>query len=276
MIRFRPAPPLDRYIECFWWSHRDEPQEHSEHMLPSGAAQMVFALHDSPILCRASSHGDVMAWSHAIVHGPQSSYYVAGCKPKGSTLGVSFRPGAAGAVLGVGMEDLADRHVPLDAIWGSRGVDLHHALMSACEPRELIELLERSLSARIHRPLLIHPAVAPAIASCSTGLPVPARVADAQCASGYSPRHFIALFRSAVGLSPKQYYRIRRFNYAVRAVMARDGQGFGDIAAAAGYSDQAHFVREFREFTGVTPTRYRPSGVDRPLHHRTEGHPASR
>src|ERR1700677_761623 len=131
MSRHRPAPPLDRYIECFWWSHRDEPQDDSEHMLPSGGAQLLFALHETPILCRRAA--DSIAWSGSIVHGPQSSYYLAGPKPRGSVVGVSFRPGAAGAVLGASMVELADRHIALDAIWGSRGVDLHQRLKSAAD-----------------------------------------------------------------------------------------------------------------------------------------------
>jgi AraC-like DNA-binding protein len=274
LIRYRPAPPLDRYIECFWWSHRDEPQEHSEHMLPSGGAQLLFALHETPILRRPSADGNWVTWSGSIVHGPQSSYYVTGAKPKGGVVGVSFRPGAAGAVLGASMAELADRHVALDAIWGRRGVDLHHRLMSTAEPKDVFRILEQSLSARIHRPLLIHPAVAHALAPQAARVSSQARVTDVQRASGYSPRHFIALFRSAVGLNPKRYYRIQRFNFAVRSVAAADGQGFGDIAAAAGYSDQAHLIREFREFAGVAPTRYRPSAVDRPLHHRAAPQPA--
>jgi AraC-like DNA-binding protein len=232
-------------------------------MLPSGGAQLLFTLHDTPILCHPSASGNSIAWSGSIVHGPQSSYYVAGPKPTGSTVGVSFRPGAAGAVLGASMKELADRHVALDAIWGTRGVDLRHRLMSAAEPKEVFRILEQSLSARIYRPLLIHPAVAHALAS----RPSLVRIADLHRDSGYSPRHFIALFRSAVGFNPKHYYRIRRFNSAVGRMAAGDGQGFGDIAAAAGYSDQAHMTREFREFAGVTPTKYRPSGADRPLHH---------
>lgn len=266
MSRYRPAPPLDGYVECFWWSHREEPQFDSEHMLPSGGAQLVFALHETPILCRPSAAENSSAWSGSVVHGPQSSYYVAGPKPKGAILGVSFRPGGAGAVLGASMAELTGRHVTLDAIWGTRGADLRHRLMSAADPTTMFRILERSLSARIHRPLLIHPAVAHALA----GHPVdgsPPRVAEIQRASGYSPRHFIALFRSTVGLNPKHYYRIRRFNAAVRS-MAGGGQRLGDIAAAAGYSDQAHLIREFREFAGVAPTQYRPGGVDRPLHHR--------
>jgi AraC-like DNA-binding protein len=201
---------------------------------------------------------------------------VAGTKPRGGSVGVSFRPGAAGAVLGASMEELADRHVALDAIWGTRGVDLHHRLMSATEPKDIFRILEQSLTARIHRPLLIHPAVAHALAPRAATVSSQVRVTDVQRASGYSPRHFIALFRSAVGLNPKHYYRIRRFNFAVRRMAAADGQGFGDIAAAAGYSDQAHLIREFREFAGVAPTRYRPSAVDRPLHHRAATEPGPR
>jgi len=273
MCRYRPAPPLDRYIECFWWSHRDEPQDDSEHMLPSGGAQLLFALHERPISCRPSSAEHASAWSGSMVHGPQSSYYVAGAKPRGGIVGVSFRPGAAGSVLGASMAELADRHMALEAIWGSRGVDLQHRLMAAADPNTMFRILEQSLSARIHRPLLVHPAVAQALASRpGEGS---ARVDDVQRASGYSPRHFIALFRSAVGLNPKHYYRIRRFNSAVRSLAAGRGQGLGDIAAAVGYSDQSHLTREFREFAGVAPTQYRPSGSDRPLHHRAAAKPGS-
>src|ERR1700761_419304 len=228
MSRYRPAPPLDRYIECFWWSHRYEPQDNSEHMLPSGGAQLLFALHEIPILCR-SSHAE-RSWSGSIVHGPQSSYYVAGPKPKGGVVGVSFRPGAAGPVLGVSMAELADRHVPLEAIWGSRGVDLRQRLMSSADPTAMFRILEQSLSVRLHRPLLIHPAVAQALIARPADA-APARVADVQRASGYSAKHFISLFRSAVGLNPKHYYRIRRFNSAVRSMAAGDGQSLGDLAA---------------------------------------------
>jgi AraC-like DNA-binding protein len=267
MSRYRPAPPLDRYVECFWWSQRDEPQDAAEHMLPSGGAQLVFALHETPISCRPSGAEHSSAWSGSIVHGPQSSYYLAGPKPAGAAVGVSFRPGAAGAMLGTPLGELADRHVPLEAIWGARGVDLWQGLMAAADPQAMFRLLERSLSARIQRPLLMHPAVAHALVPRPAD-GSPARVAELQRTSGYSPRHFIALFRSAVGLNPKHYFRIRRFNATLPSMAV--GGSLTDIAAAAGYSDQAHLSREFREFAGVTPTEYRPLGADRPLHHRAE------
>jgi AraC-like DNA-binding protein len=272
LMRYRPASPLDRYIDCFWWSHRNEAQHHGEHMLPSGGVQLLFALHQTPILCSSSATGESIAWSGSMVHGPQSRYFLSGAKPKGAFVGVAFRPGAGGAVLGASMAELADRHVGLDAIWGARGRDLQERLMSMTQPTEIFRVLEESLSARIYRPLLMHPAVAQALASRSAASP--SRVADLQQASGYSPKHFIAVFRSAVGLTPKQYFRIRRFNSVVRRIAAGAGGGLADLAAAAGYSDQAHMTREFREFAGVTPTAYRCTGQDSPLHHRVVETPA--
>jgi AraC-like DNA-binding protein len=267
LIRYRPTAPLDRHVECFWWSRRAQPDPHAEHMLPSGRAQLVFAMHETPIAWRAVASGRWTDWSRCIVHGPQSSFYIAGPKPAGVSVGVSFRPGAAGAVLGVSLEELADRHVELASIWGSRGLDLHHQLMTTREPERAFRILEENLLARIYRPLLLHPAVGQALAAPAGSLSS-ARVANLQRASGYSPKHFINLFRLGVGIRPKHYYRIRRFNCVVEAMAAGRHCGLGDLAAAAGYSDQAHLTRDFKEFAGVTPTQYQPSAADRPLHHR--------
>lgn len=268
MIRYRPAAPLDRHVQFFWWSRRDTLQDCCERILPSGGVQLLFALHETPIICLPSPPSTRrIEWSGSVVHGPQWSYYVAGPKPPGAVAGVAFRPGAAGAVLGVAMPDLAGDHVTLSALWGKRGQELHERLMAAADPMEVFRILEQNLSARIQRPLLMHPAIAHAFRSYSPTWS-PARITDVQREAGFSPKHFIALFRAAVGLTPKHYYRIQRFNNVLRCLASGVDCNLADIAASAGYSDQAHLTREFREFAGFTPTQYRPAGSDRPLHHR--------
>jgi AraC-like DNA-binding protein len=268
LIRYRPAAPLDRYVEWFWWSHRDQPQDHEEYMLPSGRAHLVFLLHDQPVVCAPGAAGKPLAGTRSVVHGPQSGYFRAAAKPAGAAVGVSFRPGAAGALLGAPLEEFADRHVGLEAIWGSRASVLRQRLMGAAGPPEVFRILASGLGARIHRPLLMHPAIEHALASRSAAGTAPAAVASLQRASGYSPRHFIGLFRAAVGLAPKHYTRIRRFNAAVSSLAAVDGPALSEIAAMHGYADQSHLTREFREFAGVTPARYAPEDRGRPLHHR--------
>jgi AraC-like DNA-binding protein len=184
-------------------------------------------------------------------------------------LGASFRPGMAAAILGASLPELRDRHVSLEELWGYRGLDLHERLAAIRDPREVCRALEVELIARIHRPLLIHPAVAYALRPNRSD-PWPRRVDEIQQRSGYSPRHFIELFHSAVGLTPKHYYRVRRFSSAL-ARLARatsdDEVKLADLALAAGYSDQAHFSREFRELAGVAPSTYRPRAADSEHHH---------
>jgi AraC-like DNA-binding protein len=269
LIRHRPAAPLDAYIECLWWSRRDQAENSGEHMLPSGSAQLILALHETPIICRpnaASSRSIV--WSRGIVHGPQWSYYQSCAKPSGVVAGVAFRPGVAGAILGIPIAELTDRHIPIDALWGARGNDLREQLLAAASPTRVFRVLEGELIARLERPLLIHPAIAQALAVQSSGW-AHSRVADIQRDVGYSPKHFIALFRAAVGLTPKHYYRVKRFNTVLRHIAANADESLADLAASTGYSDQSHLTREFREFAGVTPTQYRPRDPGSILHHRS-------
>ena len=271
-VRHRPSAPLDAVVECLWWSQRDEPQTVHEHMLPAGTAQLIVALHDTPILCRPrSASAAPMVWSGGIVHGPQWHHYVSGPKPRGAVVGVSFRAGAAGAVLGVPIGELTDRHVTVDALWGAQGRELRERLMAAANPASMFRILEGELTARLRWPLLLHPAVAHAL------MPRPAwpsaRVTDIQRRSGYSPRHFIALFREAVGLTPKHYFRIRRFTTVLQRLAGAGTTKLADLAAQAGYADQAHLTREFRDFAGITPTLYRPMSPDGLLHHRLPAEP---
>jgi AraC-like DNA-binding protein len=271
-VRYCPTAPLGRYIACFWWSRRTTVQDYCEHILPSGGVQLLFALHDTPILCLPNSPMvRRIEWTHSLIHGPQGNHYVAGPKPCGTTVGVAFHPGAAGAVLGVGMTDLADDHVSLSALWGRRGEDLLDRLMAAATPKEIFCILEREFSGRLQRSLLVHPAVAHALKPDVFGAQI--RVSEIQRESGYSPRHFIALFRTAVGLTPKHYYRIQRFNSVLRRLASGGNGELAQIAVSAGYSDQAHLTRDFREFAGITPTQYRPGGSQRHLHHRASARP---
>jgi AraC-like DNA-binding protein len=81
---------------------------------------------------------------------------------------------------------------------------------------------------------------------------------------GWSHKHLITRFRQQVGMPPKTAARLMRFDRMVRRLTDRPAR-WPDIAAASGYADQAHFIREFREFTGTTPAAYvaRASAITR-------------
>ena len=188
-------------------------------------------------------------------------------------MGVAFRPGLAGIILGAPMTEFTDRHVGLDTLWGRRGEDLRDQLSSAAEPAAIFRVLERELTKRLRLPAQLHPAVAHALGGHRDAWS-PLRVADVQREVGYSPRHFVALFNAAVGLTPKHFYRVKRFISVLRGLANGQSGGIAELAGAVGYSDQAHLTREFREFAGITPTQYRPRSRDSLLHQQIQD-PAS-
>jgi AraC-like DNA-binding protein len=143
---------------------------------------------------------------------------------------------------------------------------MQERLAAIREPMDVCRALEADLIARIRRPLLIHPAIAYALRAGS-GSP---RVDQIQQRTGYSPRHFIELFHSTVGLTPKHFYRVQRFSSALTRLARGMGEGgarLADVASAAGYADQAHFSREFRELAGVAPSTYCPANATSEHHH---------
>jgi AraC-like DNA-binding protein len=75
--------------------------------------------------------------------------------------------------------------------------------------------------------------------------------------TGWSRRHLLTRFREQVGLAPKQAARVLRFERAARLVLSPPGGPITDVAAACGYADHAHLVREFRTLAGCTPSQYR-------------------
>jgi transcriptional regulator GlxA family with amidase domain len=96
----------------------------------------------------------------------------------------------------------------------------------------------------------------PLVAYVARGLDDGASVAEVVEAVGFSHRHVASVFREHVGLSPKRYGRVRR---VVRAIADRSG-GLAQVAASAGFADQAHLTREVRAIVGVTPRELRGAG----------------
>jgi methylphosphotriester-DNA--protein-cysteine methyltransferase len=71
-----------------------------------------------------------------------------------------------------------------------------------------------------------------------------------------STRQLERVFRDHVGLGPKTYSRLVRFDRTVRGIQRRGALSWTHFALIHGYSDQAHFINDFKEFAGVTPVQF--------------------
>ena len=83
-----------------------------------------------------------------------------------------------------------------------------------------------------------------------------ARVHDVSCRLGLSQRRFIQLFAAEVGLTPKLYCRIRRFQRARELVRNVEAPDWTRVAFDCGYFDQSHLIRDFHAFSGLSPESY--------------------
>jgi AraC-like DNA-binding protein len=132
-------------------------------------------------------------------------------------------------------------------------VRVRDRLGEARSASERLDLFEDALAARLPRVRALHPAVAHGMRRISTG----ASVGDVVEESGYSHRHFIGLFRGAVGFAPKTFVRLLRLQKVLALFARKSGDSLAQVAFEAGYSDQAHLTREFRDLTTLSPGEYR-------------------
>ncbi len=91
-------------------------------------------------------------------------------------------------------------------------------------------------------------------------------VGRAAALTGLSDRRLRSEFRAELGMSPKRYARLRRFESAVACVRSRSPRRLSDVAADLGYADQSHMTRDFAEFAGVTPGSLHGDGSTSPNH----------
>lgn len=256
-----PHPALRPFVRSIWARAERGPcvPGAREHVLPTGLMHLVIRLSPDPIAIWEGA--ERRSLGHAVVGGARSTYYLKDVSAPSTAVGAQLEPGAARLLFGVSADELAERHTPLDDVWGANAAGLRERLGDAPSLASRLDLFEAYLLARLPRVRLVHPAVVDALAHVAER-PIAAVVER----SGYSHRAFIQLFRGAVGLAPKAYARVARFQRAVDLLVRARQLSIADAALAAGYADQAHLSREFVVLAGVSPASYRALRLASPNH----------
>jgi AraC-like DNA-binding protein len=173
----------------------------------------------------------------------------------GRQAGVEIRLTPLGALrlLGLPPSELAHRVVEIDALDGRALTQLAERLAVAPDWPERFGLIDAELLRRAAEGPQADPAVRWAWRQLADAH---GQVAVGVLAEeiGWSRRHFVARFHQQVGLAPKQAARVLRFNRAVHLLTAGDPTTVSAVAAACGYTDHSHLVREFHDMAGCTPT----------------------
>ena len=246
----RPVPALADRVECFWFAEDPAAGEGTpERVLPDGCIEWIFHL--------GSAYFEVSSgWKHlqpaSFVVGPTVRPITIAASGPVATLGVRFRPGGARGLLPP-LSEFAEAFPTPREIWGAGAGTIEEEVADTSDARSRIAALERFLSKRRGQAKPGTPRLSAAIGLIlsSRGRASISRIARRL---GCSPRQLEREFGAGVGLTPKELSRIIRCQNLLRLAGRRPDSSWADLAARCGYADQAHLVREFKAFSGATPT----------------------
>jgi len=201
-------------------------------------------------------------FSGGLVSGTYQSSFVIDAQQHAAVIGVHFRPAGAYPFLGAVTGELADTHVDLETLWGRAAIELRERLCAAREPAERFSLLEQALIAHLFRPMEHHYAVNYAL-SAFARIDLALSVRDVAQGAGLSQRRFIQVFAREIGLPPKLFCRVKRFQKALALVQRNKAPDWMQLVVDCRYFDQSHLIRDFRFFSGLSPMEYLQLRSDR-------------
>lgn len=253
---FQIAPPaaLAPFVECVW-GVRGSAEYHVEAVVPNGAMELMVSLGPRQKVVAFGERTVDETFDTAWLAGIQDQRLVHASEHGSDHISVRFRPGGAHAFFGLPMDELTNRVIPLGDLIGDDAIGLRDRI--GIEATD--EARARSFASwLLERRMPVHPHFGTVrraidlVRGSARGL----RVADLCDRLGLSNRHLIEQFRRTVGLAPKTYARIERFQRVVESCRGRGDVCWSRLAVRHGYADQSHLIREFRRLSAVTPSEF--------------------
>jgi AraC-like DNA-binding protein len=258
-LEHTPAPPLNRFVRALWYARAPQPGHRRERILPSGNIQVLLNLADEHLHGCAEGQPEQKS-PPAIVVGARSTYEIVNTADMADLIGLVFEPGQFPVFAFDAADLFSNRFVALEDIWGREARTLRDRLRDLPHPESRLRCFEQFLSqafvgATLRPRPSHHRAVDYALRQFALG-PSVATVRDVARSTGWSERRFSQVFREQVGLPPKVWFRLQRFQRAVRQLHTGVDVPWARLALDCGFYDQSHFANEFRAFSGVDITTY--------------------
>ena len=250
-----PAPPLDRFIDDIYCL-TGVPRHRRLNVPPMPSAHLLINLAGAIRLYDSDPAVPPAAFTDGWFMGVWTRRFLIEYPTPVRVVGVHFKPWGISPFVDMPSSELRDRWLPVDAVW-ERSLDrMRDRIASATSTGEILQILEDELRSRLvpasSRGLELVDHTAGRL-EASWGAVSVGALADS---AGVSGNHLATQFKSHLGVTPKRVARIYRFARLILSVDALHPVDWSQLAEAAGYFDQAHFSKEFKDFTGHTPTAY--------------------
>lgn len=255
----RPGGCLSPYVESVIYSKGSQLTDLLHHTVPDGTTQLIIDFSEHPVYLirsRTNAQPDATDISGSCwVTGIQRTALINKYSDRLTQVIVRFRPGALSLFTPVPQRLLADQCLPAEAVFGPGVHVLWDQVAHAADAKAALSAVSGYLAG------LLSPEPTGYAAAAHVAQQPQAPLGQVIADTGYSAKHFIERFKQFFGLTPKELQRIRRLAASMTDLeLASSGVNWPEMACRHGYYDQAHFIREFRTFLGMTPNEYLRSG----------------
>lgn len=254
-----PSFPLCEYIGALIYYDGIDPIHQMDRFLPDGNTEMIINLNDRPQhIYDNETLKVIQTCQRAWISGVRTQPITIPSGQGSRMLIVAFKRGKAYPFYSPPMSEFTDQVIEAEDVFGVRVLHLREQLLACTSPEQMFALMEMFLL-RQSRGNFPSDVASRCVEYALAQIMEQSRRVDFEQLSlqiGYSQKHFISMFKQQVGIPPKQYMKIMRFQNAILQIERSGSALWSEIALQSGFYDQAHFIHEFKSFSGFTPGEY--------------------
>jgi AraC-like DNA-binding protein len=248
---FAPSAELADFVKCYWnleGGRESTPPRNT--IVPDGTMKLIF--HYADTYRHHPPHGPSLVLPNCFLIGQLTRPYVV--EPLGVTgsFVVRFHPNGFLPFTTIPLKAMENTAVPLEKLFGAEGTALEDSILRASSTPERIERVEAFLLNRLTNQQTVDQVVE-ATVKVIFATKGQFKVNEMSEQANINRRQLARKFSAAIGLSPKQLAKTIRIQAALKTLLAEKVNSLTDLAYENEYFDQAHFIKEFKEFTGITP-----------------------
>ncbi len=252
---FQPHTDLDLFVNCYWTLQVPAAVNPTrQRIIPDGLIEMAFILGDD--IKRYTSVDEYILQPRAMILGQtMEPFYI---EPTGyvNTFSIRFYPYGIAHLVKINLKSLANKETPLETIIGkSEANEIEKQIINARDTDQRIEIIENFIRGRITKPLVIDDLVESTLDAIFESIgskSINSLLKDTPSLR----RNLERKFMREIGVSPKQFGKIVRFQAALKMLLNEKPENLTNIAHQFEYYDQAHFIKDFKDFTGIIPKEF--------------------
>ncbi len=251
-----PKPPLNQFVECFIYQEAFDPAHSVERFLPDGNVEIIIDLHDQPkYIYDNKTLREIQACRRVWASGVRTEPITIPSGRDAAMLIIAFKKGKAYPFFPIPMNEISDCVVDADLLWGREFGRLRERILESENSESKFTIVEGFLLEEYLSKMIVNPCVDYALTQI-IHKPDQLSLSGLTQKIGYSQKHFIEMFKNQVGITPKSYLKLMRFQKAINEIEKSGEFDWVSISNDCGFYDQSHFINDFKVFSGFTPAEY--------------------